>query len=391
MKFAWSWSWLLCAALAALAAAVSARTQGVADEEIVLGTIQDLSGSLAAQGKQVRLGMQLRLDEANAQGGVHGRKLVLRVEDSAYDPKRAVLAAQKLVQHDRIFAMVGHLGSANNMAAMPVQFEKNVANFLPVAPAREMVEPAHRLKLGLLVSSHDQVRQGLPRLIADRGARSVCAVFQDDEFGLDALRGAHAALAALDMPMAESTSYKRGATDFSTQVARLKARGCDLIVLATGPRETVAVMAESTKTGFAPTFMTTVAAYHENVPKLGGAAVNGLYATMVWPIPYLDDESPAVREWAGRFKQRFGESAEMAAIVGYVAMDVFVRAATRAGRELSTDSLIAAMDGLVVAPDRFGGPELSWSPNKRLGSDASRLSKLVDGRWKVVSSYAQAR
>jgi hypothetical protein len=76
----------------------------------------------------------------------HGRKINLLVEDSGYDPKKAVLAAQKLVNQNKIFMMVGHLGTAQNLAAMPVQFEKNVINFFPVTAAREMYEPFHKLK-----------------------------------------------------------------------------------------------------------------------------------------------------------------------------------------------------------------------------------------------------
>ncbi|HTH12715.1 MAG TPA: ABC transporter substrate-binding protein, partial [Acidovorax sp.] len=121
------------AALAAMALATSAvhaqATQGVSKDTITLGSIQDLSGPLAGFGKQVRLGMMLRVDEANEQGGVNGRKLDLKVEDSGYDPKKAVLAAQKLVNQDKIFMMIAHIGTAQNLAAMPVQFSKNVINF----------------------------------------------------------------------------------------------------------------------------------------------------------------------------------------------------------------------------------------------------------------------
>ena len=98
-------------ALAATGAAL-AQSQGVSKNEIVLGSIQDLSGPLAGFGKQIRLGMMLRVDEVIEQGGINGRKLKLIVEDSKYDPKNAVLAAQKLVNQDKIFAMVGHLGTA---------------------------------------------------------------------------------------------------------------------------------------------------------------------------------------------------------------------------------------------------------------------------------------
>ena len=93
----------LALALGTTGAALAQTQQGVTKDTITLGTIQDLSGPLAGFGKQVRLGMMLRLDEANEQGGVNGRKLELKVEDSGYDPKRAVLAAQKLVNQDKIF------------------------------------------------------------------------------------------------------------------------------------------------------------------------------------------------------------------------------------------------------------------------------------------------
>ena len=157
----------LTMALAALAfsASVHSAQQGVTDTEIVLGSIQDLSGPLAGFGKQDRLGMMLAVDEINEQGGINGRKLRLIVEDSGYDPKKAVLAAQKLVNQDKIFMMMGHIGTAQNMAAMPVQFEKNVINFFPVTAAREMYEPFHRLKYSFAATYYDQMRRDVPQMI----------------------------------------------------------------------------------------------------------------------------------------------------------------------------------------------------------------------------------
>ena len=105
--------------------------------------------------------MLLRVDEINEQGGIHGRKIKLIVEDDGYDPKKAVLAAQKLVNQDKIFIMAGHIGTAQNNAAMPIQFEKNVINFLPVTAAREMYEPLNRLKYSFAVTYFDQM-QHLP-------------------------------------------------------------------------------------------------------------------------------------------------------------------------------------------------------------------------------------
>ena len=81
--------------------------QGVTPTEIVLGTHQDLSGPIKVWGVPVLNGMKLAVEEINAKGGILGRKVRLIAEDSAYDPKKAVLASQKMVEKDKVFAMIG--------------------------------------------------------------------------------------------------------------------------------------------------------------------------------------------------------------------------------------------------------------------------------------------
>jgi branched-chain amino acid transport system substrate-binding protein len=373
--------------LAALVPAAASAQQGVSKNEIVVGSIQDLSGPIAGFGKQVRFGMLLRVDEINEQGGIHGRKLRLIIEDSAYDPKKAVLAAQKLVNQDKIFIMLGHIGTAQNLAAMPVQFEKNVINFFPITAAREMYEPFHRLKYSFAATYYDQIRTALPKLAKDKGAKKVCTMYQDDEFGLEVVRGAEAGLKSIGMELAERTSYKRGATDFSSQVARMKSSGCDLVVLGTIIRETIGAIAESRKTGFSPTFLGSSAAYTDLIHKLGGKPMDGLYATMTVQNPYLDEASQQISFWAKKYKTKFNEDPTVFSVYGYNVVDAFARAAAKAGPNLSTDSFIKAMDAMTFEPDIFGSAPASYSSTKRLGSEQSRLSQIQDGRWKVVSDY----
>jgi branched-chain amino acid transport system substrate-binding protein len=378
----------------ALAAAMAvpaawAQTQGVTKDEIVLGSIQDLSGPISGFGKQVRLGMMLRVDEINEQGGINGRKIKLIVEDSAYDPKRAVLAAQKLVNQDKIFMMVAHIGTAQNLAAMPVQFEKNIINFMPVTAAREMYEPFHKLKYSFAVPYYEQMRVMLPKLVKEKSVKKVCSIYQDDEFGLEVQRGAEAGLKTVGLEMAEKTTYKRGATDFSSQVARLKGSGCELVVLGTIIRETIGTIAESRKTGFSPIFLGSSAAYTDLIHKLGGPAMNGLYATMGTQHPYLDEASQPIRFWANKYKTKFNEDPTVFSAYGYAIIDAFARAATKAGPSLSTDSFIKAMDTMVIPADIFGSAEATYGPKKRLGSDATRLSQITDGKWKVISDYVK--
>ena len=384
MKFKLS---LVLAALAFASGPLLAQSQGVSKTEITLGSIQDLSGPLAGFGKQVRLGMMLAVDEINEQGGVNGRKLKLIVEDSGYDPKKAVLAAQKLVNQDKIFMMVGHIGTAQNMATFPVLFEKNVINFFPVTAAREMYEPFHKLKYSFAATYFDQMRRAVPQLVKEKGAKKVCTIYQDDDFGLEVLRGGEAGLKSINMEFAEKTSFKRGATDFSSQVAKMKASGCELVVLGTIIRETIGTIAESRKTGFNPVFLGSSAAYTDLIHKLGGKAMDGLYATMTVQNPYTDEASQPIRFWANKYKTKFNEDPTVFSVYGYIIVNSFINAANKAGNNLTTDSFIKVMDTMVIEPDMFGGAKATFSPTKRLGSDASRLSQIQDGKWKVVGPY----
>ena len=379
----------LTMALAALAftANVHSAQQGVTDTESLLGSIQDLSGPLAGFGKQDRLGMILAVDEINEQGGINGRKLRLIVEDSGYEPKRAVLAAQKLVNQDKIFMMMGHIGTAQNMAAIPVQFDANIINFFPVTAAREMYEPFHRLKYSFAATYFDQMRRAVPQMIKEKGIKKVCTVYQDDDFGLEVLRGGEAGLKTLGMDYHEKTSFKRGATDFSSQVAKMKAAGCEMVVLGTIIRETIGTIGESRKTGFNPVFLGSSAAYTDLIHKLGGKAMDGLYATMTVQNPYTDEVSQPIRFWANKYKTKFNEDPAVFSVYGYLIINIFANAATKAGKNLTTDSFIKVMDTMSMPTDIFGSAPATFSPTKRLGSDASRLSQIQDGKWKVVGPY----
>ena len=378
---------VMLAAAALCCGPALAQQQGVTKNEILIGTIQDLSGPLATYGKPTRNGMQLRIDEANEQGGIHGRKLRLLVEDDGYDPKKAVLAAQKLVNQDKIFIMAGHIGTAQNMAAMPVQFEKNVVNFFPITAARQMYEPLHRLKYSFAATYFDQMRLALPKLVKEKSAKKVCSIYQDDDFGLEVERGAEAGLKSIGMDLAERTTFKRGATDFSSQVARMKAAGCDLVVMGTIARETIGTMAEARKSGFNPTFLGSSAVYDGVIHRLGGKAVEGLYATMQAQFPYLDDASQSIRFWANKYKTKYNEDPTMFSAYGYIVIDGFIQAARKAGPALTTDTFVKTMDAMSFEPDMFGSPKSNYSATKRLGNDLSRLSQIRDGKWAVVSDY----
>ena len=366
-----TYGWTLALALAATAPVLAAEQRGVNKDEVVIGTIQDLSGPIAGYGKQARNGMQLRVDEANEQGGVYGRKLRLVVEDSAYDPKKAILAAQKLINQDGFFLL----------------FENGVINYLPLTASKDMYEPHHKLKYALFASYYDQMRLQVPKLARDKKVSKVCALYQDDDFGLEVLRGAEAGLKAAGMDILEKATFKRGATDFSSQVARLKAAGCEMVVMGTIIRETIGTMAEARKTGFNPVFIASFAAYSDLIHKLGGKNVEGFYAVMTSQHPYTDEQDLAIRFWANKYKTKYNEDPTVMSVYGYTMVDMFVKTLRKTGPNLTTENFIKAMDLSTFTPDSFGSPKMTYSATKRLGSEAMRLSQIEGGRWKVVSDY----
>ena len=363
-----------------------AQTQGVSKNEIVIATIQDLSGPVAAFGMAARSGIQLRVDEVNEQGGINGRKIRLIAEDDGYDPKKAVLAAQKLVNQDKVFIIAGHLGTPMNNAAMPVMFEKGVINFMPLSAGREMFDPVNKLKFASVASYYETVRMNVGKLYKEKGAKNACTLYQDDDYGLEVVRGAEQGLKDIGATMGEKTTYKRGATDFSSQVARLKASGCDFLVLGTIIRETIGAINETRKVGWAPTIMGSQASYTDLIHKLGGKPMDGYYAVSTQHFPYTDLDNQPLRFWATKYKTKFGDDPSTYSTGGYSTMDMFVKAAQKAGPNLTTDSFIKAMEGMGEIPtDMFGTPPLRFTPTQRLGSNLSRLSQIQDGRWKVVT------
>jgi branched-chain amino acid transport system substrate-binding protein len=379
---------LLCAVLALVAAPVAlAQTQGVTDDEIVLGTAQDLSGPIVSLSKPVVNGMLMRVDEINAAGGINGRKLRLVVEDHGYDPKKAVLAAQKMTQRDKIFVTVGSIGTPTALAAMPIYEEKNVPHLFPLTGARQMFEPLHRLKYSAFAPYYEQMHAAVKYLIKQKGYKTICTLYQDDDFGLEVMRGGEAALKDLNMQYAERTTYKRGATDFASQVAKMKAAGCDLIVMGTIVRETVGTIAAARKLGWNPDFVGSNASHFDTIHKLGKAATNGFHAACTINVPYADDPSKALREWFAAYKAKYGEDPTIMSAYGYQIIDTFAGVAQKTGRNLTVDTLIATLQSYSQPANMFGADALQFSKTSHLGSDRARLCQIQNERWVPVSEY----
>ena len=215
--------------------------------------------------------------------------------------------------------------------------------------------------------------------------KKVCVIYQDDEFGLEVLRGGEAGLKSMGMEFTEKTSFKRGATDFSSQVAKMKGSGCELVVMGTIIRETIGTIGEARKTGFNPILMGTSASYTELIHKLGGKAMDGFYSTMGAQQPYLDEASQPLRFWATKYKTKFNEDPTIFSVYGYQIIDVFAKAAAKAGPNLTTDSFIKAMDTMSIPADIFGSAAGQLQRHQAPGQRC--LAAVADRRWQVEGDF----
>lgn len=272
------------------AAQTKVTNEGVSANEIVIGTHQDLSGPIKVWGVPVSNGMKMAVEEINAAGGIQGRKIRMILEDNGYDPKKAVLASQKMVERDKIFAMIGPMGSPTVLAAQDILFDAGVLQLFPLTAAEftfkfDPAKPQERLKFNNLLPYVESTRAALKYMVEWKNFQKPCIMHQDDEYGKNVLDGFNQQLTAMKLQPASVTSYKRGASDFSAQVAKMKSDGCDLVVLGTVIRETIGAMTEARKLGWDVTFLGATPTNVLEVPTLGKEAVEGLYAASGFEIP----------------------------------------------------------------------------------------------------------
>ncbi|HSZ89049.1 MAG TPA: ABC transporter substrate-binding protein [Acetobacteraceae bacterium] len=365
-----------------------AETQrGVTDTEILVGTITDLSGVTAVQGVNNANAVRLAFDEVNEKGGINGRKIRYIVEDSQYQVPRAVQAINKLINSDGVFFTIEDGGTPMNNATFPMAIEKNVPKLLPLSAARSMFEPFNRLKFSQYSSYVDQMRAGVKYFVEQRGKKAICAMYQDTDFGKDVLAGAQMQAEAMGMKIVATTAHKPTDTDFTAAIAKLREANCDLITMGTIVRDSTLIIATVKKVGWKVDLLGQVASYDTAIAEAPGNVADGFYSMSPSLYAYPDDPRPAIKAFAQKYKARYGVDVNYLGEMGYTSAQIAIEALQRAGRDLTVDSLVKAMESIQDFHDLFGGT-YSFSATNHHGATAAFLSVVHDGRWEPVVDHA---
>src|SRR5579871_3876343 len=201
-----------CAGLAAAMAILLAAPAARAEDPIKVGMSGPFSGGLSLLGQSVRDGVEVAFSEINDAGGVNGRKLELIAEDDAYEPMRTIAAARKLVEQDKVVALLSVTGTAPSAALLPFVTESKTPLLFPYAFAHALTTPVNR-----------EVFTTLPEV---RVQMMVPANYQNDDFGQDAVAGLEERFKGANVPLTR-LPFDRGTTNFSGVVAQAKAAGVE--------------------------------------------------------------------------------------------------------------------------------------------------------------------
>lgn len=368
--------------------AVADTTQGVSDTEIVVGGHHDLSGPFAAFSVPAVKAAQLYFDVVNAKGGVHGRKIKYVIEDHGYNVAKVGPAVNKLVNRDKVFAMLLSLGTPHNLAAFKIQDPKGIPNVQPLSASAHMIDEPLDLHYAGLSSYYDAIKTTVGYMKDKHGASVVCSMFIPNDFGLDVKNGSKDGAEAAGIKYGAETSHKPDETDFVGSLSKLKAEGCNLVTLALGVRQVLTVLGTAKKMGLSDmNFLGSSASFHTVVAKAGeGKLADGFYAAAGWQDIESRMGNPVVAAWVKSFTEKAGKKLlGTGAMLGRSAAEMFVRALEAAGKDLTHASFQKGMESLDY-DDVILGNHVKLGPGDHQGSTTVFISQVQGGSWKLLET-----
>jgi ABC-type branched-subunit amino acid transport system substrate-binding protein len=353
----------LITAAAALLPAI-AGAQGVTNDKIVLGQAAVFSGPAAQLGIQMRNGIQAYFAVVNDKGGVHGRRLELVTEDDRYEQAVAPEASKKLIEQHRVFALLGYVGTPTGVAHLPVVNQAKVPLVGMFTGAEVLRVPFSRYVFHVRASYYDETEKIVEQVISTGGKR-ISVFYQDDAYGEAGRKGTELALERRGMKIHSQGTVKRNTVEVDAAAKSIHASQPDAVVMVSAYTSIAAFVRAMQKLGSGATFYNVSFVGSKALADALGKDGVGVAISQVVPFPW-GTSVPVVKEYQAAAKKAGFTDYNFSAMEGYLTAKVMVEGLRRAGRNLTREGFIDAMEKMNDVD--VGGFWVSYSPKSHTGS-----------------------
>jgi ABC-type branched-subunit amino acid transport system substrate-binding protein len=366
---------LLGLALVAPLANPAQAEVGVGPRSILIGQSAAFSGPSGELGREFRAGAHEVFDQVNAQGGIHGRQIVMVYRDDRYEPALARRNTERFIDRDKVFALFGYVGTPTVQAALPLIERAKVPLIAPLTGAQLLRQPRNPLIFNLRAGYHQEI-EAIVRYLLRYGRRSIAVVYQNDAYGRDGQLGARKALASRGLkPVIELTVQRNSAN--TTEVARRVALARPDAVLMISSYGTISHFIPNLRSQGSQAQVMSVSFVGSNAlaRALPAQHRHGVGISQVVPFPW-NSRVPVVRDYQNTIRRnRSGTPYGFSSLEGYIAATLLVRALQAAGPDLTRAGLIRTMEAM--GPVDLGGYRVAFSPQRRQASDFVELTFMV--------------
>jgi len=377
---------LACASTAALLPGRAFAEIGVMADKIVLGQAAVFEGPASALGLGMRDGLTAAFAEANAKGGVGGRKIELLTQDDGYEPGKSIDATKALIAKD-VFALVGPVGTPTAMAAHPIAKEAGLPFIGAFTGAEGLRDPYLPHVVNVRASYFQETEVWIERLVKDKGFTKIAIFYQDDAFGRAGLAGVKKAMDARKMSLVAEGTFERNTVAVRSALLEIRKANPEAVVMV-GPYKPCAEFIKLCKqVKFTPVFMNISFVGSDALAAELGDAGAGVYVTQVVPLP-TDASIPVVKAYQAALAASDAKDKKpgFVSLEGYLVGRTVLAALEKAGKDPTRK---AVMEVLTNGSFDFGGFKMTFGPNDNRGSDDVYLTVIgTDGTFKSVSSVS---
>ena len=363
-------------------------TMGVTDTEIKLGTHVPLSQNAAAAYAPIAYGMKAFFDYINLQGGVYGRKITFLIGDDHYNPSDTVEVVKKLVEQDKVFAIVGGLGEATHNTVWKYLEEKGVPDMYVATGTAKWTDPAVRTRFS---GNPDYVTEGtvLGQYIAKNyNGKKLGLLLQSDEMGQDGEKGLRKGIEGSDVKITSVQQYDVVQSDVTAQTQRLKNDGVDVIAVYAIPPQAASLVkaARETLNWDVPIIVSGINQSDIFVALAGANNAEGVVSCVFGHQAY-ETELPGIQKyekiWA---KTGTGGPLSNFALYGISIAEAIVWDLEMAGPNLTRGSFLDAAESMcnVYCSTCRGVGPWTTSPTDHRMNETEQINVVKDGKWVTV-------